>query len=294
MLSGILALLVAGVIGGQTPLFLKFGLKDFPPLLFTCLRFLIATIVLLPIFLSRKEKLKKPDVKQLSFYSLFFAGNAAIFSIAVQYTTVIMSQILYTTVPLVVAVLSYFILGEKFTKYKIIGLIIAICGIGILIQNSASKNEVLSFGTPIGNILTLTAVLSWSAYMVLSKKLTKKYTPVTTSFVSYVITFLVLLFFIPFEQRVRPFTISQVTLSGILALLAVGIISSALGFFLIQFTIKKTSAFTASFFQYLGPLSGALTAIPFLGEKLTGGLLISGGLVVIGVFFATTYGYIKK
>ncbi|MDO8621594.1 MAG: DMT family transporter [Candidatus Levybacteria bacterium] len=291
---GLLALFVAGFIGGQSTLLLKIGIKDFPPLLFTCLRFIIATTVLLPFFILQKEKLKRPDIKQLSLQSIFFAGNVGIFSIASQHTGAIMSQILYTIVPLVVSVLSYFILNEKFTRHKIIGLIIAMGGIIFLIQQSASKMDILSLGTPLGNFLTLLAVLSWAVYMVLSKKLTRVYSPVTTSFVSYAITAFILLILVPIEQSVRPLILSHVTPLGVLSLFTIGIISSALMFFLIQFAIKRTSAFTASFFQYLGPLSAAITAIPFLGEKLTGGLIISGVLVIFGVFYATTYPYAKR
>lgn len=293
MITGLVALLFAGFIGGQTPLLLKFGLRDFPPLLFTFLRFVIAMIVLLPFFLLREEKLSSVDIKRLGFQSIFFAGNVAIFSIAIQYTSAIMSQILYTTVPLVVGALSYFMLKEKLTKHKIIGLIIAVAGVGFLLEQSTSKMDVLSFGTPLGNFLTLLAVFSWSIYMVLSKNLTKKYSPITTSFISYIVTAFLLLLFVPIEESIRPFHPSHISLLGSGSLLAVGVISSALMFFLIQFTILKTSPFVASFFQYLGPLSSAITAIPFLGEKPTKSLVISGILIIIGVFIATSYPQIK-
>lgn len=294
MILGIVALFAAGFIGGQSALLLKFGTKDFPPLLFTFFRFMIATLVLLPFFVIHKEKLKRQDLKQLFLPSIFFTGNVGVFSIAVQYTSAIMSQILYTTVPLIVAVLSYFILKEKFTKNKIIGLFIAILGIAFLLKESASKMDILSFGTPLGNFLTLTAVFSWSIYMVLSKRLTKVYSPVTTSFVSYVATAFILLILVPMEQSIRPFVLSHVTQLGVLSLLGIGIISSGLMFFLIQFSIQKTSAFTASFYQYLGPLSAAITAIPFLGERLTGGLIISGILIIFGVFYATAYPLLRR
>ncbi len=293
MFAGLIALLVAGFIGGQTPLFLKVAVREFPPLLVTFLRFLIATVVILPFFIRQKEKLSRADIKQLSLQSLFFAGNVGIFSIAVQYTSVIMSQILYTLVPLIVAIMSYLMLNEKFTKNKIIGLLFAMIGVGFLIEQSASKMDILSFGTPLGNILSLLAIFSWATYMVLSKNLTKKYSTITTSFMSYVVAAFILLFCVPFEQLVRPFLPSHVTFLGIGSVLTMGIVSSALMFFLLQVVIKKTSPFIASLFQYLGPLSAAITAIPFLGEKLTTPLIFGSILILVGVFYATTYPYIK-
>lgn len=294
MWLGIGALLAAGFIGGQSSFLLKLALNDFPPLFLTELRFIIAALVFLPFFLKQKSSFSKKEIKSLFLHSIFFALNVGIFSVAIQYTTAILSQILYTLVPLVVIVLSYKLLKEKFTQNKIIGLFIAMLGIGFLIYQSISKSETLTFGTPLGNLLTLAAVLSWSFYMVLSKNLTKKYTPATTSFFSYLTTIILIFLLLPFEHFVHPFEVSKITITGLGSVFVLGIFSSALMFFLIQFSIKKTTPFTTSFFQYLGPISAAITALPFLGEKPTSGLIIGGVLTIIGVFYATAFPMFRK
>lgn len=294
MWLGIISLLFAGFIGGQSPFFLKIALKEFPPLLITILRFIIASVILFPFFMKYSKELKKSDVWKLTGGSIFFAGNVGIFGIAIQYTGAIVSNILYTTAPIIIGILSFYLLSERFTKNKIIGSILAFFGVGILITQSITNSNILSLGTPLGNILTLGAVLSWSFYFVLSKKLTNTYSPVVTSFVSYAVTVLVLLPFVLFEQLVRPFNPDSVTVVGFGSIVVLGIVSSALMFFLIQVAIQKTSPFTASFYQYLGPLSAAITAIPLLGERPTGSLVIAGGLIVIGVFYATAYAQLKK
>lgn len=294
MWLGILALLVAGFIGGQSSLLLKLALHDFPPLFLTEIRFILAALIFLPFFLKQRIKLSKKEIQSLFLHSIFFSLNVGIFSIAIQYTTAILSQILYTLVPLVVIVISYKLLREKFTQNKIIGLLIAMLGVGFLISQSVSKSETLTFGTPLGNLLTLAAVLSWSFYMVLSKNLTRKYSPTTTSFFSFLTTVILLLFVVPFEHFIHPLEISKVSVIGLGSVLTLGIFSSALMFFLIQFSIKKTSPFTASFYQYVGPISAAITAIPFLGEKPTHGLIIGGFLTIIGVFVATTFPFLRK
>src|SRR3989344_6138599 len=110
----------------------------------TSLRFVVATIIFLPFYLRTKKPLSKHDIITISKYSIFFALNVAIFSIAIQYTTAIMSQILYTLVPVIVMILSYFILKEKLTIQKIVGLAIAMTGIAFLLYQSASKEESLT------------------------------------------------------------------------------------------------------------------------------------------------------
>lgn len=295
MLLGIVALVMAGLIGGATPVFIKLGTREIPPITLTTIRFIIAAIILLPFYLRQNSlNLSKADILELSKKSLFFSLNVGIFSIAIQFTTAIISQIFYTLVPIIVAVLSYYLLKERFTKNKIIGLIIAFLGISFLIQQSVMKEEILTFGTPLGNMLNLLAVFSWALYMVFSKNLTNKYSPVTTSFFSFAQTVIILLFIVPFELTIRPVLTDHLTSTGMISVIGLGIFSSALMFFLLQFAIKKTTPFTTSFFQYLGPFSSALVAIPILGEKPTPALIMGGLLIIIGVFLATTYEQLKK
>ncbi|MEK7451150.1 MAG: DMT family transporter [Patescibacteria group bacterium] len=295
MWIGLIALFIANFIGGAlSPLFVKLGIREFPPITFTALRFIIATLVFLPFFIKKRERLSLKDNISLSKNSIFFSINVALYAIGLQYTTVIMSQIFYTLVPIIVGILSYFILKEKFTKNKIIGSLLAFVGIIFLLVESIQKQQSLTFGTPLGNFIIFLAVTSWSFYIVLSKRLTGIYSPITTSFYSFILTMIILGLIAPIELLMRPFNINSVTSSGIFSLLGVGIISSAVSFSLIQFGIKRTTAFSASIFQYLAPLFASITAIPILGEKPTLPLMLGGALIIFGVFYATTYQYVKR
>lgn len=294
MWIGLIGLFIVGMLGGFTPVMLKFGLQEFPPLFLTVLRFLIASIVFLPFFLKQKKHLTQGDIWYLFTRSIFFAGNVGFFSIAVQYTTAIVSQIIYTLVPVIVLVMSYVFLKEKLTMPKIFGLIIATIGIGLLIQQSITKTETLTFGTPLGNILTLCAVLSWSFYVIVSKDLTKRFSLTVTTFSSFITTIFILFLLLPIEYIIRPWEVENITTIGIGSVLGLGVFSSAIMFFLKQFIIKKVGPFPASFSEYLGPFSSALFAIPLLGEKPTITLFFAGMCIIFGVVYATSYEQIKK
>ncbi|MBI2431149.1 MAG: EamA family transporter, partial [Candidatus Levybacteria bacterium] len=283
-----------GMLGGFTPVMIKFGVREFPPLLLTTLRFLVASIVFYPFFFRYQRNLARHDIWFLFTRSLFFAGNVGFFSVAIQYTTTIVSQLLYTLVPVIVLLMSRFLFKETMTMQKIAGLIIASFGVGLILKESIVKTEILAFGTPLGNLLTLIAVFSWAFYVLVSKDLTKKYSPVVTSFSSFVTTVVVLLFLLPFEGSVRSFQIYDVTTTGILSIFGLGIFSSALMFFLIQFVIKKTSPFTASLHQYIGPFSSGVISVPILGEKPTPILFVSGLCIIFGVLLATAYEHLRK
>lgn len=295
MLEGIIALFIANFIGGAlSPLFVKLGIHEFPVLTFTTLRFLIATVVFFPFLLLTKRKFDKKHVKQLIFYSIFFTGNAILYGVGLQFTTALVSQVLYTTVPIFTGIFSFVILRERFGINKIIGAIIAMSGVGFLIFQSFKNANNVSFGTFHGNFIIILAILSWSLYLVLSKKLTSFYSPTITSFTSYLLTLVIAGFLMPLEWFVRPFSLQTITVTGMLSLIGVGVISSAFSFFLIQYGVKKTTPFTASLFFYLAPLFSSLTAIPFLHEKITPQLVFGGLLITTGVFLATTYEYLHR
>ncbi len=295
MIEGLISLFFANLIGGAlNPLFVKLGIHEFPVLTFSALRFLIATIVFLPFFFVSQKNFDKKHVKTLILYTTFFSANALLYGIGLQFTTALVSQVLYTTVPIFTGILSFIIIHERFGANKIIGAVIAMSGVALLIFQSLQKSNYVSLGSVEGNIIIIAAILCWSLYLVLSKRLTNLYSPTVTSLTSFILTFIIAAIFMPLEWLVRPFVASQVTIVGIESLLGIGIISSALSYFLIQYGVKKTTPFTASIFFYLAPLFSSLTAIPILHEKVTPQLVIGGILILTGVFFATTYELLKK
>jgi drug/metabolite transporter (DMT)-like permease len=74
--------------------------------------------------------------------------------------------------------------------------------------------------------------------------------------------------------------------------------ASVIQYFFLQLGIKKTSAFTASMFQYVGPVFAGLISVPLLHEKPSMLFLIGGLIIIFGVFYATTFDnllkYLKK
>ncbi len=160
MWAGLLILFIANLLGGAfTPMFVKLGVREIPPLTFTFFRFIVASLVLIPFVVRSKERIRLSDFYKIFLYSIFFSANVAFFGLGIQYTTAIASQILYTLVSLIVGILSYFILKEKFNRYKIIGSITAFIGVSYLISGSVNNSLSSSLGSPLGNGLVLVAVL---------------------------------------------------------------------------------------------------------------------------------------
>lgn len=298
MLEGLFVLLIAQFAGSIIPVSSKFGVQYFSPLIFVFLRFFVASLLFFPIFLlNKKQKLLHVDYRKIMLLAFFLFLNVTLFTIAIVHTTVLMSQLLYTITPVVVGTLGHWFFGERLTKHKIIGLVIALSGVCFLLFQSVSKQEHLTFGTPLGNILILLGMLGYSGYLLYARTLgnSKKYTSVQLSFYTFffiaIYLFLVNILFIFISPTSTSFSFTSTAAFWSVIAVSVGNIIS---YGLLQLGIKMTDSFTASLFQYLGPFFAGILAIPLLHEKLSLTLLIGGILIIFGVFYATSYDRLRR
>lgn len=294
MTLGIISLIIANFAGGAIiPLFIKLGVGEMPPIAFTVLRFIIAFLIILPVYLKHQSfKIDKQNFKWVFITSVFFTINVGLYSVGIQFTNVIISQILYAFVPIIVAILGHFLLKEKVVKHEAIGSVIAFSGLVFLISQSFGGQQ-NTFGNPLGNLIILVAVVSWSFYIILSRKIANSSSQVSMTLSNFLVASVMLSVLVPFELKARLFSLSDISLLGIISLLIVAI-SSVVFINLLQAGIKRTDAFIASLFTYIGPLSAAITAVPFLGEKITINLILGGVLILFGVFYAVSYLQLKK
>lgn len=232
--------------------------------------------------------------KRELIYMLPFSLNMSIFSIGIQYSSVIMAGILYSLGPILTALFAHVLLKEKFGKEHFFGLLFALFGVLLLLKGSIETQSVLSFGTPIGNILILVAVCFWSLYPVAGRNLSKSYESSTITFYNFTTAVFLLLLLSPFEWIIRPVYLPDVSLSTLIAIIGAGVFGSALAYFCWQSLIKHTTAFVSSFLQYTGVITSILYGMFFFGEQLTTQFFIGTIFVLLGVFLATTYTQLKK
>lgn len=295
MWLGVLAVILSGAVGGAiNSVAVKVGGREFTPILFTVIRFFLSTVIILPFFaLQKSGKFYSSDRKTLLFMSVLFGFNIVLFSVGTQFTSAIMAQLLYVISPVLVVIFAHFMIGEKYTKEKGIGLFIALVGVGFLLYQSASKQSVLTFGTPLGNILVLLGVIFTSLYYVLSKRLSHSYSSTTITFMNFLVTMILVTIMFPFQYFLLPHNTIHINQAGIVSVVAI-VFSSVVAYLLLYISIKRTNAFIGSLNLYISPFFTALTAIIVIGEKLTITLIISGLLILGGVLYATAFHQVKR
>ena len=140
-----------------------------------------------------KEKVEKNDFILLAFCGLFgISTNMLLFFHGLSLTSPIDASIIITTTPVIVLVLSVFILKEKITTNKYIGILIGGIGAVLLIIYGKSAEGTSSFQ---GNLFVFMNACSYGLYLVLVKPLMKKYKAITV--ISWVFLF-GLIFVFPF------------------------------------------------------------------------------------------------
>lgn len=293
---GILALLFATFLWGPAPVLTKLGVSEIPPYSLAFLRFALALILILPIFFVKGyHRITKEDLGQVLMVGLFGSGlNTLFFMSGIAKTQASTAAAIFATVPLVNAVAASLILREKPTLVRVLGVIVGFFGSFMIAVGPNFLNNSQFGGDSLGNLLIAGAVFSWVAFIITSKELLKKYTPVTITTYSFLVGSLVVLPLAFTELLQQPAWYLQVSWAGISSVIYGGFFASVLAFLSFQWGIKQTSAFEAGIVTYLNPVLATLWAIPILGEKPTPLFLLGTGLILGGVFLATTYELIQK
>jgi drug/metabolite transporter (DMT)-like permease len=281
----LIAIIIAGLLGGVSPIFSKIALTEFTPFQIVFIRFLLAFFILFPIALfTGKLSFDKKDFPYLLCISLLFAGNVLFFVVGLQYTTSIISQLFYLLTPALVIIFSFIFLRHNIEKRHLLSIGVGFAGGLLLIVRSGSTLLVQSLGNTKGNILILMAVCCWALYVTLSKKLSQKYTPLSLVVVVNGVTALLAFLLLSFRNQNIVVSLSRAHPIPLVNLICLVVLNSILFFFLYQWAIKLVKPFSVSLSSYLGVLASALLAVPLFGEKITLQLAVSGLLIGISSY----------
>lgn len=284
----LVALVGASLLGGSAGVVAKILLRTFPPFPLAFVRFAIATVVILPFFLSQKRPKPHQWLKETIPIALASTLNITFFYLGLTRTTANASVIIYTATPLVVSILATVFLKENVTQRKLVGIVLGFIGVlTIVVAPLMEMGEKLS-GDFWGNVLVVMAMLCWSLYTVGSRFLISQrgYSPVFITSVSIFFTacfFGLATHFIFPVNYLTPLTDSHT----FLLMVYLAVMVTVVMYFLYQWAIKHSSATTASLSTYLQPVFAISLGIIILGERLTLGFVVGGFLVIAGVFLAT-------
>lgn len=288
--KALLAVLAIVIFSGGTSPYIKLSLNTIPPMTFTFIRFFTSFLILLPIFLYIvKPRLKKSDIK-LFYLSLLSTGNIIFFAYGIKLTMASVGQIIYAFTPIIVSLISFFLLKEKITKRKIFGILIGFIGVNLIITipfftKSVSLNNGVS--ALLGNFLIFAGCIGYSYYTVLSKKFLKDYSPMWLTISFVFTTAFISLLFVPFEYVSLSSLFSYFDKAILWSVSYVVIIGTVLAYLLHQYAIDRGTPLIASLMQYFFPASTLVWSYFILDEQLDIYLTVGLVLILSGAWLVT-------
>ncbi|MDO8655119.1 MAG: DMT family transporter [bacterium] len=293
---GLLALFATVFLWGPGPVVTKLALEEVPQFSLAFLGRLLALVCM--VFIARKGKafvIEKKDVGMFFLAGLFGQGlNLGLFFYAIQHTSAMTAQAIFALAPVATALFAFAFLKERITTLQLVGTFIALGGALLITMETILLGGSWNGGAFIGNIVMVFAMLSWVAYILISKKLSVRYSPVTITLYSFLVGSLL---FLPLAlvENVRSMAwIDSIGFQGWFGVFYQGIFASVLAFLAYQTGLKLTSAFTAGLVLYLNPIATALVAVPVLGERLSTFFVVGTGLILFGSFIATQFERMKN
>ena len=236
-------------------------------------------------FLGPRERIERRDWGRLVLCSLFgMVINMLAFFKGLELSTPINSAVLITVTPIIVSVLSIFLIEEKVTRIKALGIGVGLIGALTLIFMGESRG-VNAPNIPLGNSLFILNSLSYGLYLILAKKLIEKYHPFTLMKWLFSLAFVMNLPITIWEfmeiewQAIPP--------SGLAAIAFVVIGTTFLTYLFNVFALTELKASTVSAFIYGQPVIGILFALLMGQDELTLMKVLATLLVLSGVYLVS-------
>jgi drug/metabolite transporter (DMT)-like permease len=278
------ALVLVQVFFGLHYLAAKVVLTEIPPRLWALIRVGCGALVLFLLVRVAGKRLPSDGktLAKLAFCALFgVVINQICFVEGLSRTTPIHSSIINTTIPVGTLIFAVLLGRERASTRKILSLAVAIAGVLLVIRPQASD---LAEVRLVGDLLTLINAMSFSLFLVISKRLLSRVDSLAATTV--LLGFGTLGMLVPGLSAGAGFEIGRVspTTWGLGALIVV--FPTALAYLLNFWSLARLDSSVVAFFIYLQPLIATSLSVLLLGEKLHGATIAGAGLIFGAVYLA--------
>lgn len=290
-IKGVLSALTANLIFGFSFIFSKMALNVAQPLLILAVRFTVAflalnLLIVLGVF---KPRFKGKKIGGLMLMSIAQPLTYFIFELyGLKLTSSALSGIIIALVPVGVALFSGFILGEKPTVWQIICSIVSLVGVTAvsIVSNNGSKSHIL------GILLLVGAVISATAFNLLSRNCSKDFSPFERTYFMFLVGsvgFNLIAAVILKKDYIKGIATAFQNTEFIIAIIYLAVISSVAAFMLYNYSTTKITAICSSSFSNIITVISVLAGVLILNEDFSPLQLILCLPIIAGVWGVNFY-----
>lgn len=282
LLKAYLALGVVCIFWGTTYLFLRIGVEDIPPFLFSAMRQITAGGLMVLFFMWKGNKL--PSKKEFFSFSisgtLMIVGGNGLVGWAEVYVSSGLAAIICSLVP--VWIILFNLIGSKAEKVN--GLIVFGMSLGIVGLLMIFNDNLADFTNPAytwGIVAIFVANAAWALGTVVTKRFKTTMNPVNASgwqiFIGGLGLGLVsLLTEDPSE--------ANFTFDAVFALIYLIFFGSILAFGCYIYALSKLPAGLVAIYAYVNPIVAVLLGWLILGEKINAVIALACAIILLGIY----------
>ncbi|MFW5976715.1 MAG: DMT family transporter [Bacillota bacterium] len=292
----LLSAFIFSVIFGFSFLFTKEGLEIIAPFHLLGFRFGMAAIALffLKIFNIIKINFRGKKLKLLILLALVQPVLYFVFeTTGIQLTTSSEAGLMISLIPVLVTILSVIFLGEKPTRLQVIFVIMSVLGVGFIMLMKGSLEVKANF---LGLLFLFGAVFSGAVYNILSRKLSLNFTPVEITYIMMIfgaVIFNVIAYF-NYSGSFLDYFMPLSSLKVLSSVIYLGIFSSVIAFFMMNYTLSRLEATKAAVFANLSTVISIIAGVLIRNEPFYWFQIIGSILIITGVFGTNYFDKKKK
>ncbi len=262
----------------------RFSVGQFHPLVYVGLRFLLASVVFIGIYMFSSRKWPS-DVHLWKHAVLLGVLGTAVpmFSMvsSLQYQSSGVTSVLITIAPAITVVMAHFALPDETLNWqKVLGVALALSGGLILVLRGESGLQDVGRANPLGYLLVLIGILCASASTVYARKFMRDMDSFDVSGIRMYTAAVVL---VPVMALFTGVDLENVDASGYLALLYATFAGTITGMLVSFVVIQRYGATASAMVAYVIPVVAMIAGALILGEQITVGMIVGLVLIAAGI-----------
>lgn len=280
--------IVVSIIFGFSFMFTKNSLEIMTPLQVLAYRFLIAALILSVLKAVGVIKIDLKGKRKAWLVTLAFIHPVIYFvfeTTGINLTSSSEAGMMIALIPIIVTILGAVFLKEKPSFLQTVFTVLSVFGVFFIMLSQGMANVDPNF---IGIAALIGAVLSAGIFNILSRKLSFHFKPVEITFVMMwvgAITFNIL----AVGDNVLKGDIANyykplLSFNSWLPILYLGVISSVIAFFMMNYMLSKMSAFQSAVFANLTTVISILAGVFIRGEAFQWYQAAGGVMILLGVW----------
>jgi drug/metabolite transporter (DMT)-like permease len=263
--------------------------EQIPPMSMSFWRWVIALAILLPFglpgVLRQKAVIRQHWLSILALATFSVGAFNSLLYLAALSTSAINIALINATIPIMVALLAWLLLGDRTRPLQALGIGLAIVGIGTVVARG-DLSVLTGLQAQPGDLIMVLAVASWGLFSVLLRRQAVPLPPLTFLTVQIAAGAVVIFPFYLTDLLwfSGGFELNQ---STALPMMYFAIFPGILAYGFWNHGVHRIGPSRAAIFIYLTPVFASVLAGVFLGERLGVFHLIGGGLILAGLVLAT-------